>query len=217
MIASGETAVLVHGLGGSTLLMSPLASRLKRVGYGAVNWSYSSYRKTIERHGRRLCERLTALDNDAQVSRIHLVTHSMGSIVARCALQTKRPEKLGRIVMLAPPNCGSPLAAFWGPKLRWCTPIVDELAKRPDSFVNCLPLPDGVEIGIIAASHDFMVGPGNTYLACQRDCIILPATHTFLLFRRCAADEVIQFLSTGQFSTAACRRSDRLPRTGRGG
>jgi pimeloyl-ACP methyl ester carboxylesterase len=201
----GETVVLVHGLGGSALVMYPLAARLKRAGYGVVNWTYSSFRQTIEKHGHCLCERLKSLDADPHVSRIHLVTHSMGSLVGRCALRCNRPTKLGRMVMLAPPNLGSPLAAFWGPKLRWCTPIVDELAKRADSFVNCLPPPEGIEIGIIAASLDFLVGAGNTYLACQRDHILLPATHTFLLFRRCAAEEVIHFLSTSHFSPTACR------------
>jgi pimeloyl-ACP methyl ester carboxylesterase len=204
--SSGETVVLVHGFGANgVLIMSRMARHIARVGYGTVIWSYPSLRRTIEKHGERLSKKLAALDTDPHVSRIHLVTHSMGSIVARCALHKGRPAKLGRLVMLAPPNLGSRVAAFWGPKLRWCVPVIDELAKRADSFVTGLPQPDGVEIGVIAASIDPVIGAGNTYLECQRDHIVLPATHTFLVFRRRSADEVLQFLSTGQFSTAARR------------
>lgn len=203
---SRETVVLVHGLGANGLLvMSLMARRIARAGYGTVIWSYPSYRRTIEKHGDQLRRRLDELDADPQVSRIHLVTHSMGSIVARSALGQGRPPKLGRWVMLAPPNLGSPLAAFWGPKLRWCAPVIDQLAKRADSFVNCLPQPEGIEIGVIAASKDLLVGSGNTFLPCQRDHIVLPATHTLLVFRRRSADEVVQFLATGHFTPMACR------------
>jgi pimeloyl-ACP methyl ester carboxylesterase len=203
--ASGETVVLVHGLGGSGMLMWPLARRLGQAGYSTQNWAYRSYSQTIQRHADQFRQRLGELDADPQVSRLHLVTHSMGTIVARCALAEGQPTKLGRWVMLAPPNHGSPVATFWGPKLRWCVPVIDQLAKRSDSFVNLLPQPDRIEFGVIAASMDWMVGSGNSCLPCQRDYIVLPATHTSLLFRRRSADETIEFLSTGRFSTAACR------------
>jgi pimeloyl-ACP methyl ester carboxylesterase len=204
---SGEKVVLVHGFGANgVLIMSRMARRIARAGYGTVIWSYPSLRRTIEKHGERLRKRLAALDADPRVERIHLVTHSMGCIVARCALARSRPAKLGRLVMLAPPNLGSRVAAFLGPKLRWCVPVIDELASRGDSFVSGLPQPDGIEIGVIAASIDPVIGAGNTYLACQRDHIVLPATHTFLVFRRRSAEEVIQFLCTGQFSPTARRR-----------
>jgi pimeloyl-ACP methyl ester carboxylesterase len=203
---SGETVVLVHGFGANgVLIMSRMARRIARAGYNTVIWSYPSLRRTIERHGERFSKRLAALDADPRVARIHLVTHSMGSIVARCALRKSRPDKLGRLVMLAPPNLGSRIAAFWGPKLRWCVPVIDELAMRPDSFVSGLPQPEGIEIGVIAASMDPVIGTGNTYLACQRDHIVLPATHTLLVFRRRSADEVIHFLLAGRFSPIAHR------------
>lgn len=203
--APGETVVLIHGLGGTGMLMVPLARRIGQAGYGTLNWSYRSYLHTIQRHADQLRHRLGELDADPQVSCIHLVTHSMGTIVARCALVEGRPDKLGRWVMLAPPNRGSPLAAFWGPKLRWCVPVIDQLAKRADSFVNRLPQPEQIDVGVIAASRDWMVGSGNSCLPCQSDYIVLSGTHTLLLFLRRSADETIEFLSTGRFSTHACR------------
>jgi pimeloyl-ACP methyl ester carboxylesterase len=203
--STGEVVVVVHGLGANGLVMSLLAKRIARSGYRTVVWSYPSFRGTIERHGDDLHQRLSQLDANPEVARIHLVTHSMGGIVARCALRHARPAKLGRFVMLAPPNLGSPLAAFWGPKLRWCVPSIDQLAKRDGSFVNGLPLPENIEIGIIAASMDLLVGSGNTFLPCQRDSIVVPATHTLLVFCRRSARESVRFLRRGRFSSTAHR------------
>ena len=150
--------------------------------------------------------RLAELDADPAVSRIHLVSHSMGGIVARYALILGRPTKLGRFVMLAPPNKGARLATICGPALRRCFPAIDQLAARSHSFVNSLPEAEGVEVGIVDASIDFLVGAGNTSLACQRDHIVLRATHTLLAFQRQLATEVLHFLRNGRFSPAAVRR-----------
>ncbi|HUY88009.1 MAG TPA: hypothetical protein VMV10_04710 [Pirellulales bacterium] len=175
--AGGKVVVLIHGLGANGFLLMGLHLRLAE------------------------------LDADPAVTRIHLVSHSMGGIVARYALILGRPTKLGRFVMLAPPNKGSRLASFCGPALRCCFPAIDQLAARPGSFVNGLPEPEGVEVGIIDASIDLLVRAGNTSLACQRDHIVLTATHTLLAFQGRLAEEVLRFLATGRFSSAAAHRS----------
>lgn len=204
----GEVVILIHGLGANGfVLMGLLAGRLRRAGYQTLIWSYPSFIRTIELHGERLQRRLAELDADPAVTRIHLVSHSMGGIVARYALILGRPARLGRFVMLAPPNKGARLATICGPVLRWCFPAIDQLAMRPDSFVNALPEPEGIEVGIIDASLDFLVGAGNTSLSCERDHIVLRATHTLLAFQRRLAEEVRRFLATGAFSSAAVRRS----------
>ena len=207
VLAGGEVVVLIHGLGANGfVLMGLLARRLKRAGYRTLIWSYPSFTRTIDSHGEKLQRRLAELDADSAVNRIHLVSHSMGGIVARYALILGRPTKLGRLVMLAPPNKGARLATVCGPALRRCFPAIDQLAMRPDSFVNALPEPEEIEVGIIDASTDFLVGAGNTSLACQRDHIVLRATHSLLAFQRSLAAEVLRFLATGAFSPAAVRR-----------
>jgi len=179
--------------------MWPLTRRLKRAGYRTLNWRYPCLRHTIEEHGRRLHAALESLSTDPAIERLHLATYSMGSIVARTSLELGRPSKLGRIVMLAPPNRGSRWASTFGPMLRCCIRTVDQLAARPDSFVNSLPEPQGLEIGIIAARHDQLVGAESSQLAAALDRVVLPGLHSFLPIRRDAARQVQHFLEYGAF------------------
>lgn len=203
-----ELVVLLHGLGASAILMRPLERRLAERGYRVVNWAYPSLRHTIERHGRKLHEELERLLADASIDRLHLVAHSMGSIVARYALSLGRPGKLGRVVMLAPPSTGARMATLFGPALRWCVGTIDQLAARPDSFVNRLPPLEGVEVGVIAAGVDLLVGRHHTHLAGQRDHITLAGSHSFMIFQRRVAEQVVHFLAHGRFASATPAGAD---------
>jgi len=69
-------------------------------------------RGSIEAHAARLAAKARELDEDAAIERLHFVGHSMGAIVVRIALTVTRPRKLGRVVLLAPPNRGARLADF---------------------------------------------------------------------------------------------------------
>ena len=83
---SGETVVLVHGLAAHWLAMWPLARHLERRGFRVINWGYPSITRNIDEHARRLSELLAGFEWRDEGPRYHLVTHSMGSIIARTAL-----------------------------------------------------------------------------------------------------------------------------------
>jgi pimeloyl-ACP methyl ester carboxylesterase len=93
---------------------------------------------SIEPHAARLAGKAKEFDDDTGVERLHFVGHSMGAIVVRRALAISRPRKLGRVVILAPPNRGARLAdvalRLFGPRLVAAT----ELCSHPDSYVNRL-------------------------------------------------------------------------------
>lgn len=197
--APGEVVVLVHGLGPGRLPMWPLARRLARAGYQTINWRYPCLRHTIEAHGRRLHELLESLAADPKVQGVHLVVYSMGGIVARYALSLGRPAKLGRVVMLAAPNQGSRWADWFGPPLRCCIRTIDQLATRPGGFVHSLPEEEPIEIGVIAARFDLLVGRSSPHLRNEQDYIVLNGPHSLLPLRRDTADEVRQFLAHGRF------------------
>ena len=199
--AATDAVVLVHGLAANSLVMAPLARTLGGFYGQVVNWGYSSLWSPIERHGQRLAALLKGLEE--RVERVHLVTHSMGGIIARLALAEFQPQRLGRFVMVAPPNRGSHVASQLAPWLgRICPPLV-QLADCADSLVCRLPLPQVQELGVIAAATDFLVREPSTRLGCETDHITLPGLHSSLLWRRETAEQVQHFLEHGRFRRAA--------------
>jgi len=196
---SSHALVLIHGLGAHWLLMSPLARRLQKQFGRIINWSYSSLWSPIERHCQQVSEQLQQLDDDPKVERIHLITHSMGGIVARLTLASRIPTKMGRMVMLAPPNTGSHVARSLAPVLgRICPPLI-QLSDAQRSFVASLPPPSQIEIGIIAARNDFLVAEPRTHLPTEKEHIILPGMHSSLVWRQETAEQVAEFLTSGRF------------------
>ena len=202
--AEPQLVVLVHGLAANRLVMRRLAKSLGRVFAATINWGYHSLWSPIERHSRELAALLRRLDKERQHDRIHLVTHSMGSIIGRLALAEYLPERFGRFVMIAPPNRGSHVASLLAPLFgRVCPPLV-QLANHHSSFVCSLPPPVVNDLGIIAAETDYLVWEDSTRLGCERDHIILPGLHSSLLWRPETAVQVGHFLKYGQFHRDPC-------------
>ena len=134
-----DAVILVHGLAANQLVMAPLAHALGSFYGQVVNWGYSSLWSPIEGHAQRLAALIKGLEERAD--RIHVVAHSMGGIITRLALAEFQPRRLGRLVMVAPPNRGSHVATWLAPWLgRICPPLV-QLADSQDSLVCRLPLP----------------------------------------------------------------------------
>lgn len=198
--APAEWVVLLHGLAAPSAMMIPLARRLARAGFRVVNWSYPSTRYTVEVHAARLAELLRELHANPRCETFHLVGHSLGGIVARAAWNMVGPLKPARMVMLAPPNHGSPLARTFGPLLARLWPALTQLEDRPTSFVNRLLKPQGIEVGVIAARRDILVPLPSTHLDGQVDHLVVPGLHTLIVFRRDVADQIVHFLRTGRFA-----------------
>jgi len=184
------------------VLLEPLRRGLARQGYRAVNWRYASLRGSIAAHAAQLAAKAKELDDDTAVARLHFVGHSMGAIVVRSTLALQRPRKLGRVVLLAPPNHGARLAdlalRLFG---RWPS-AARELCSHPGSYVNGLPPAADLDCGIIAASWDHAVSPASTHLPGERDHITLRGLHTLPLHWRAPA-QVAHFLREGRFQRAA--------------
>jgi len=198
-VSDRQCVVLVHGYLANKLLLSLLARRLRGQGYRTDLWGYRNMWSSIQVLADRFAGSLAALDADPRIDLLHLVTHSMGGIVGRAALDRYRPRKLGRFVMLAPPNHGSFVATAMAGSFGRVLKPVAELSTAADSMVNSLPTPAGVEIGVIAAAHDALVSAESTHPDVPHDHVTLPTWHTGLLFRRDTADLVADFLATGRF------------------
>ncbi|HAY79688.1 MAG TPA: hypothetical protein DCY79_07770 [Planctomycetaceae bacterium] len=196
------TVVLIHGLAAGRWMLRPLERHLQACGYRTANWGYPSILRDIPWHARRLSQKLAALERSSEVRQVQLVTHSMGGIVARTALLEAPLPKAKRLVMLAPPNHGSSVAAVLSRGLGWvCQPLA-QLGHGEDSYVNALPPPTGIQVGIIAATHDRVVSVDSTRLSTAADHWAVASGHNSLLFRRDVAQNVSNFLCHGRFAEA---------------
>ena len=198
---SQELVVVIHGLGSHRWLMLPMKWQLERADFETINFGYRSFFGSIEQHARSLEQTVQPLEQDAHVDRWHVVCHSMGAVITRQLLRERRFEKLHRIVMLGPPNHGSPAARRSSQWIPW-SPAVRQISDHPESHVRTLgpqDIPDGVEIGVLAGSYDWVVSEASSRLSINHAHKTIFSGHNGLLVRPRAAQETVHFLRTGGF------------------
>ena len=215
-----DTIVFLHGLGRTWLSMAWLATRARRRGYAVVNHGYRSRRHSIEQHAEQLRTVVRAIHCRG---RIHFITHSLGGIVVRAMLADRgaRPDCLGRVVMLSPPNQGSELADFLAGNPVFHAvlgPSAGELGTSASSTPNRLG-PVDFDVGVITGDRALLAwpsgifpGPGDGKVTVERarvhgmrDFLVVQRSHSFIMFAADVAEAAFHFLEHGRFPSERAR------------
>lgn len=217
-MAAPELVILVHGLWMSGLELVSLKNRLNADhGFEAVPFSYPSVSGSMLDH-------VKALREFAQVQpaeRMHFVGHSLGGLVVLNLLEATADLPPGRAVLLGSPLQGSRAAqglARW-PLGKAMLGITMRQEFLPDDGIEprttLRTWSDRREVGVIAGSSGFGLGRlvarldgendgtvmvEETRLPGARDHLVLPVTHTGMLFSGTVAKQTAHFLQNGRFA-----------------
>lgn len=213
-VKPAECFILLHGLTRSPASMRKLETTLTAHGYFVVNQGYDSRSDTVEALAQPTIEAAISECGDADTP-IHFVTHSLGSILLCQYLTQRRPARLGRVVMLGPPNKGGEVTDKISspPGYSWLNgPAGEQLGTGTDSLTAKLG-PADFDVGIIAGDRsinlilstlipdrdDGKVSVENTKLTGMNDHITLPVSHPFLMRNKKALSQIVHYLSAGEF------------------
>ncbi len=215
-----ECVVLLHGLARTAASMARLEEALTDAGFAVANIDYPSRKHAIEQLAPLAMEKGLAACRSRRAETVHVVTHSLGGILVRYYLaEHDLPEhhlpKLGRVVMLGPPNRGSQVVdkLAWIPGFGlWNGPAGFQLGTGEDSLPRQLG-PARFTVGVIAGTRSlnpvfsrFLPGPDDgkvalesTKLEGMQDFLALPHTHTFMMRSAGVIRQTIFFLRNGRF------------------
>jgi hypothetical protein len=198
---------MVHGLWYGYWSMRVLGRHLRRGGFKIRHFAYPATSASLSAHAVRLNE----FASKAEAETLHFVGHSLGGLVILRMLSEATNLPPGRIVLLGCPLGGSIVARRMRHH-RASGKLLGEI--RPALETGYSHLPADRETGMIAGSLGVglglltggMAGPGDGTVSLDetnvpgfKDRLVLPVSHTGLLFSGTAARQAANFLGTGRF------------------
>jgi len=210
---------LIHGYGGLGIELSLIKKVIEKEGYITEIYTYPSLVKDVDSVGNDLFHKIQT----EKIDTVSFVTHSLGALIVRSMYEhldslTAFPF-IHRIVMIAPPNNGSPVADFLAQFsfVKYIVgPNINNLTTNPQTGAGKYPIPS-CEVGLIAGSfggkrgynifikgdNDGLLTPENTKMGIEKDVVFVKSGHTELLFNKLVLRYVVRFLKVGRFDVPA--------------
>lgn len=206
---------LIHGYGGLGLEMEKIREAVQNEGFTTEIYVYKSLIDDVDSVSLNLIQTIQKEKFDT----VSFVTHSMGALVVR-SMYEKLDSLSGfpfvhRIVMIAPPNNGSPIADFFS-QFKFVKyiigPNINNLTTNKITGASKYPIPT-CEVGLIAGSfggkrgfnmfinsdNDGVLIPENTKMGIEKDVVFVKSWHVGLLFNKKVIRYVNNFIQQGKF------------------
>ncbi|CAN5229540.1 alpha/beta fold hydrolase [soil metagenome] len=226
-VADGPPVILVHGLNVPRMVMAPMQWRLRRTyGRRVINADYQWWFDDVPKLAQHLSQRVATYE----LKEFDAVTHSMGGIVLRYAMNHFPMPKLRRAVLIGAPNAGCWLADHLEKK--WGTFLYSLCFGQPgmqmrsgdNGIAAHAGLLHGSEVGVIAGGSGSPKGkrnwfnhPGDTdgtvaveetIIPGMKDFVLLNCDHTRLLFNSQTFHMANLFLEHGVFRPRLKKQED---------
>ena len=187
--------------------MRVLAARLRSLGYRVRLFSYPTTTSTLAGQA----EQLGRFAIEGASSSCHFVAHSLGGLVVLAMLHERVQFPAGRVVLLGSPLQGSRVARTVLDRRGGTWMLGMAATTLCKGFAS---VPPGVEVGMIAGNRPIGLGrlvgrtvfAGDGVVALEeadapglRARIVLPVSHTGMLFSREVSRKVACFLVEGRF------------------
>lgn len=201
-----EPVILLHGVWMRSPALLLLSSRLKARGFAPIRFDYASLFRNPSKSMEKLAMRLYSFGNGP----VHLVGHSLGGLMALETLNRYQKLPAGRVVCLGSPLAGSSTARILHQKhLSFMTGKSGPLLRG-----GLMSTPEGREVGMIAGAkgrglgqlirkfdglHDGTVAVWETRIPGLAEHLVMPLSHTGLLFSKEVAEHTANFLEHGRF------------------
>jgi pimeloyl-ACP methyl ester carboxylesterase len=189
--------------------MAVLRRRLAPHGFEFLDFRYASVTSSLDASAAALAAFVDAAPADT----VHLVGHSLGGVLICAMLEKRLPARVGRAVCLGSPLKGSRTAArlarLPGGRRLVGQCVADLQTRR--GFAQCR---SGVEVGSIAGRiplgagrllgpfrepNDGTIAVEETNIAGLADHVVLPVSHSALLWSAAVAAQTEHFLLHGRF------------------
>jgi len=207
-MVTGRRVVLLHGMWMVGATMQWFAARLRSHGYATETFGYHS----VVGGPDAVIPQLIAQLRDGGDTDI--VAHSLGGLMSLQALAREPGLPVRRVVCLGTPLCGSSAAGRLA-----ASPITKLWLGRSAGLLQdgCTAWPGRFEVGMIAGrlphglgalvarfdgDNDGTVAVEETRSPQLKDHVVLPASHSGLIFSSEAARQAARFLDRGSFEHA---------------